>query len=225
MVTADNARAEQWRASRPRDTVENPHMAEEFGAAVGRSRRASGELHVLVIVAEGQALDAVLAGGRLAALAPWVVVVTGSPAAAGADVDGHLSDAGFELALFDGVSRFYRSGTHPELAPTLSYPACSLDEFTDAQVHELQVQNSGLQRAVDEAREANLSEMLRWRHAAVSAWAATATARPVAASNEELMSLRAALAAAQQDAVAVRQTLSWRVTTPLRAVRSVGRRP
>jgi hypothetical protein len=156
-----------------------------------------------------------------------VVVVTARPDEPGQQGDGwdaELLAAGYERCLFDGVSRFYVAAEHGELRAVVSYPACVRDQFTDHGEAQLAEQVSRLEAAVQQAREESLAELLRWRHAAVTTWAKTAASRASGTSSMEYQQLQVALAAAQRDAAEVRQTVSWRVTKPLRMVKSAGRR-
>lgn len=62
-----------------------------------------------------------------------------------------------------------------------------------------------------------LDQVVRWRTAALSRWAEM-TGTEDAADGPQVEALRARLDAAVEELSAVRRTLSWRVTTPLRAV-------
>jgi hypothetical protein len=212
------------RDARPNEVVE---VVGDNGAAVDWSQNAAGELHLLVVVAHDPALSPTPADLPLRDLKPWVVVATdgGDEQGRAAEAwEAELVAAGYEPCLFDGVSRFYVAADRGELRPALSYPACVRDEFTDRREAELVDKVSRLEAAVQQARDESLGELLRWRHAAVSTWAKTAATRASGATPLEYQELQVALAAAQRDAAEVRQTLSWRVTKPLRMVKSAGRR-
>jgi hypothetical protein len=216
------------REERPNEVVEVGGEALTAGAATGeRTGFAAGELHLLVVEAHGRAGSLGPADVPLRDLRPWVVVVSGHPEEGSSAVDkwdAELVAAGYEPCLFDGVSRFYVAPARGELRPMLAYPACVRDEFTDRRAAELADEVSRLEAAVQQARDESLDEVLRWRHAAVTTWAKTAASRAGRGSPREYEQLQAALAAAQRDAAEVRQTLSWRVTKPLRMVKSAGRR-
>ncbi len=135
-------------------------------------------------------------------LAPWVVVVrTHADEAATA-----LAGSGYVTTLDTGPSRILVRAEHEDLAALLRLPANSQDDFVDSTTTELR-------SSVDELTR----ELERWRGLALSAWA---TWQPRHSSEwtihdeRERDSLRAQLAAIQQ-------TLSWRVTRPLRALRGV----
>jgi hypothetical protein len=97
----------------------------------------------------------------------------------------------------------------------LSYPACAVDEFTNHAYRELARANAELTGRVDEGKVALdrvTSDLIRWRAAALGAWG-------VAASGT------APTGSAQAELEAMRKTVSWRVTKPIRTVRrAVGTR-
>ena len=138
-----------------------------------------------------------LAGVDLTLLRPWVMVVMSpGPASHGPPVwEPALIAAGYEPCLFDGVSRFYAAREHPELRAALSYPACIRDDFVDAAFHALQLECDSI---ADDAS--------RWRAEALTSWA-----------NANLTGSED-LAAARRELAALRGSLSWRITRPLRAL-------
>jgi hypothetical protein len=124
--------------------------------------------------------------------------------------------AGYQFCLFDGLSRFYVADEHRELAPLLSYPACVFDQFEtlhDREVAdriatlELELVDAGGQLAAAEHERATSAET-----AATAQSALQQLTNEVTALRDEVTNLRA-------DYAAVRTTLSWRLTAPLRAVR------
>jgi len=104
------------------DTLDN--LLDEAGFAVQ-------DLHFLKVDVEGFEKE-VLEGFEIERWKPWIVVVeathprTMRPSHHG--WEGYLTDAGYEMTLFDGLNRFYVSAQHPELTARLGYPACALDE-------------------------------------------------------------------------------------------------
>lgn len=147
----------------------------------------------------------------LGASRPWVLVIeSGRDALAAPSWEAGVLAAGYEPRLFDGVSRFYVAHEHAaRLGDALTYPACSRDAFVDAATVSMQEANDELVR-----------EVSRWRGLALTAWA-TWQPRPVSEwsihDERERDSLRLELARIQQ-------TLSWRITRPLRALRGASRR-
>lgn len=83
--------------------------------------------------------------------------------------------------------------------------------------------SSALRRAADQlARsdqqaDAALASALRWKERAVAAWADSS--RGAAADRAELVDLRRHAHELATELGAIRQTLSWRVTAPLRGIR------
>jgi FkbM family methyltransferase len=188
------------------------------------------EVHFCKIDAEGAEAE-VIASVDLEAWRPWVLVIESTHPNTAEPThmkwqDGVLA-AGYRPCLFDGLSRFYVSEEHAgELGESLSYPACPLDAFvhvssvelrnqldelhrTHHNVHEellaRQQRLEALDREVDDLRHA----LVRWRRAAVESWADAVASHGGAAATE-----------LQEELDAMRETLSWRVTRPLRAVRS-----
>ncbi|MCV2395829.1 hypothetical protein OEB99_16055 [Actinotalea sp. M2MS4P-6] len=177
-------------AQRPQDLTLAPAQADQVAEP-------DGDLHVLVLHA-GDTSRSVLAAIDLDARRPWVVVADASLDA------GRLAAAGWTPGVHDGVSRFWSAPDHPELAAQLDHPACSLDDSIDARVVEL------------EERVAELSDQLsRWRGRAISSWAAWEPRQVPDWSVDHQRELdRAKLELAQ-----MQQTISWRLTRPIRAFR------
>ena len=145
------------------------------------------------------AVDAAVAGGA------WVVVVDSPLLGSEHDAwEEALTSAGYALRQADGLSRYYVAAAHDDLAEDLAYPAGPRDAYVTEEVVRLR-------RRVEELT----AEVLRWRVAALERWATSE--RPVLADGRA--------EALERELAAVRQTLSWRVTAPLRAVRRRGARP
>jgi len=172
------------------------------------------DVHLLVVDAEGaeaQVLDSV----DLTKWRPWVMVVEStfpnSREQTHTQWEPILVSAGYRHCLFDGVSRFYVAEEHAErLAPLLSYPACALDSFVSDEVAELK------------AREAALtSELLRWRRLALQQWAKNMAedAAEVRRLKDTVIALSATANQAHAEVGRIHDTLSWKVTKPLRAAR------
>lgn len=158
-------------------------------------------IHFLLIDVEG-AERSVLHSLDLRRWRPWVLVVEAtnplSPEPSHMAWEETVLAADYRLCLFDGLSRFYVAAEHAELAPALSYPACPHDAY-----------DTRVARDAREERRELLDEVLRWRALALEGWAR----RETPPSTEEADRLRAELAA-------MRATISWRVTAPLRSVRA-----
>ena len=164
------------------------------------------DIHFLLVDVEG-AEQAVLRSIDLRRWRPWVLVIEATKPNSTASTHGEWEDgvlaAGYEYCLFDGLSRYYVAKEHaPELKATLSYPACVLDDYLTHH-HEQALQTA----------DRLLAETTHWRTVALTQWADIVGELGLAATEE-----RARLA---QELDAIRQTMSWRVTRPLRGVRTM----
>ena len=168
------------------------------------------DIHFLLVDVEGAEED-VLRSIDLTVWRPWVLVVEST--APNSTVSTHdawepdVLAAGYEFCLFDGLSRFYVAKGHStQLRPDLSYPACILDRYVPLHLSEAQ-------HELQELR----AQAAHWRAVALTHWAdavAESMGHRSGLADEEVESLRSQL-------VAIQQTLSWRITRPLRGVRRV----
>ena len=135
---------------------------------------------------------------------PWIVVaaVTDEPECALSDAAAAAA-AGYSRALFDGVSVYYVASEHAQLMPALSYPRCSRDVFVTSSEHRLRGLNDSL-----------LRELVHWRATALVGWADA-----LASHHLDEGAPPGELARLSDELTAIRSTLSWRVTRPLRAAR------
>ena len=166
------------------------------------------EIHFMLVDTEGSEQQ-VLASVDLRVFRPWVLVIEST--APNSSTPTHhawepsVLDAGYVFCLFDGTSRFYVAHEHAEaLQAMLSYPACVLDRFVEARAY-----------SVWQDRESLKADVRHWRAEALTRWAEANQF-----STDEARSVERELAAARHELDAVRASLSWRVTGPLRAVRS-----
>jgi len=205
-----------------------------------------GELHFVVVDATPAERIPLLGRALPHTARPWVLVLrdTASSAAARAD-ETTLTEfcaQGYDLCLNDGVSLFLVDRTRADaLREALSLPANVLDDVVyqrdlagDGLLAELRRRNEELTAELKEHDETNLAAVLDWRRFAVDAWARAATAGRTA----EVRSLRKQIELnfnhikvvdteidrLRDELDAVRHTLSWRITKPLRRVRGVTRR-
>ena len=176
-------------------------------------------LHVLRIDVSCDEAD-VLRGADLARHRPWVVVVGATRPQLG---EALLTEAGYVPALFDGLSQWYVSSDHPELAHPLSYPACPLDPWTRVGLG-VPDPPSG------DAAQVLSAAALRLAAADTDKRAAEAVA---AESKNENLALRADVRRqekriAELERVAARlqameESTSWRLTRPVRRLGALGK--
>lgn len=178
-----------------------------------------GPVHFLIVDVEGAEAQ-VLRSADFRTWRPWVIVVEAT-APLSSDTthsawEDLLLDADYRFCLFDGVSRFYVAAEHADLEPQLSFPACGLDTFADADQVELRKQLDAQRRAAHERGQA----AIRWRHTALVTWAQAATSGGL---NDSARIAHERALAAVTEVQAMQRTLSWRVTRPLRAVRRLAK--
>lgn len=167
------------------------------------------EIHFMVIDlegAEGQALS----GLDLQRWRPWVLVVEAtrpnSMVPSHEAWENSLIEAGYSFCLFDGLSRFYVAAEHREaLEASLSYPAGVFDHYIPLAQEQLQRDVAQLQDQLQDAER----QVTRWRHKALVEWAEIAAA--ATADSERITS----------ELKGLHESLSWRVTEPLRSARRV----
>ena len=184
-------------------------------------------VHLLVVDTEGSEL-AVLESIDLRVVRPWVLVVESTAPASDrpthAAWEGIVTGAGYRFCFFDGLSRYYVADEHADaLGHRLSYPPCALDDFDTRQVRQLTQERDEARADAARTREeltatqervaGLVAEAVRWRTAALTRWAQAAGGASAYSVNSELGQLR-------HEVEAMRRTVSWRVTRPLRAVRS-----
>jgi FkbM family methyltransferase len=168
------------------------------------------EIHFLSIEAEGSAAD-ILGGLDLQRCRPWVLVVGSiTPNGDGPthrDWEESVGAAGYEFRLFDGLSRFYvaheRAG---DLGGDTWAPANVRDNFTTANERRLA-------RELHEAKtlcDAAIKQSISWRTVALERWSEGMEHAGREADERQRL---------QMEFLALQQTLSWRVTRPLRAIR------
>ena len=196
------------------------------------------QVHFCKIDVEG-AESEVLASVDLTAWRPWVLVVEAtrpnSSQPTHEEWENRVLSSGYRFCLFDGLSRYYVSDEHAdELAERLSFPACALDNFVLAwtaqlrtELHQLQELHHAtalrLQRmdtieaefaTLRSQLEAEIStlraELVRWRGAVLERWGAAMAQGAGSRAVDD----------AWAELEAMRRTVSWRVTSPLRAVRT-----
>lgn len=210
----DDVGAEHARSGWPVEEVTVP--ARRLDAVLDEHLQPGEDIHFLVIDTEG-AERSVLESIDLRRWRPWVLVIEAtapmSDQRTHEDWEELVLDAGYRHCLFDGLSRWYVAEEHPELEHALDHPACVLDHFVSQRLHDAD-------QEVTDLRSANAGltdQVIRWRGQVMRHWAAAAAGahHPGAGGvpTQETARLRAELDQ-------IHQTVSWRVTAPLRSVRT-----
>lgn len=172
-------------------------------------------IHFMVIDVEGSEANA-LRGIDLSVHRPWVLVVEATQPNSTQPThdqwEPELTAAGYTFCLFDGLSRFYVADEHrEELASSLAYPACVLDDFVPARF------DDELRRVADQLRDTSAElerQVMHWKHTALVEWADEIAAYEIAADAARL----------NGELAAVHRSTSWRLTEPLRGIRrAIGR--
>jgi hypothetical protein len=137
----------------------------------------------------------VLASWRPSRARPWIVVVESTAPLSQAEThalwEDNLLSLGYQFVYFDGLNRFYVSEQHPELIPFFGLGPNVFDEFVLA---EHAPYSAGLRSLLAERDN-------QWRIL-----------------QEELSDSRNQVADAQEKLYQTYQSLSWRLTRPLREV-------
>jgi FkbM family methyltransferase len=181
------------------------------------------EIHFLVVDTEGGERR-VLESIDLSRWRPWVLVIEAT--APMSDMRTHeewenlVLAGGYQFCLFDGLSRWYVADEHSELIPRLDHPACVLDRWVSRRVHEAEEPVEELRAELAACRAENqtlLDQVIRWRGEVLVRWAEAAsyaigTPGAGGVATHESARLRAELEA-------MRKTVSWRITAPLREFR------
>jgi FkbM family methyltransferase len=171
------------------------------------------EIHFMIIDVEGAEHD-VLQSVDLSRWRPWVLVVESTAPTSTMTThqvwEPELLARGYEYCLFDGLSRFYVAAEKADLLrAALSYPACVWDDFQTVP-----------QAKVMREREALLDQIAHWRTIALTHWA-DAVSQSAGRDSAGYAGADSELEHARKELVAIHNTVSWRVTRPLRGVRRV----
>jgi FkbM family methyltransferase len=164
------------------------------------------EVHFMLVDTEGSE-RAVLASVDLGTFRPWVLVIEStapnSTRQTHEEWEPILSEAGYVFCLFDGLSRFYVAKEHAaRLQGALSYPACPHDRYVEARAYDVWLD-----------RERLTGDVRRWRAEALERWADA-----IVLTNQQSDAMSAELDAARQEVAALRNSMSWRITAPLRTL-------
>ena len=170
-------------------------------------------IHFLKIDVEGFE-ESVIRGIELAIWRPWVIVAESTKPRSIEQVHGDweplLLDNGYEFCLFDGLNRFYVAAEHAELHDVLAFPAGVFDHPFLTPPHAALMREYENLRTGYERLHATYDD-------AIDSY--SRLEEETARLREEVDPLRIERDAARHQLEDVLQSLSWRVTRPLRAVR------
>lgn len=167
------------------------------------------EIHFLKIDVEG-AEDLVFAGMSFDTFRPWIVVVEATlPNSAQLSEclwEAQLLDSGYRFVYFDGLNRFYVAHEHSELSDVFHLPPNVFDDFVlyriDELTRELEFQEEQVRRIRAEAQAQIHAANTSAHEAHVSAHEAH-----VSAQQAHLM------------IQAMKNSISWKITLPLRMIK------
>lgn len=201
--------------------------AATLDAVLDESLAEDDPIHFMVVDVEGAERE-VLESIDLRRRRPWVLVVEATAPSNGRSEDRTIrpthtewealvTGAGYVFCQFDGLSRFYVAEEHADLAEALSVPAGPLDFFTTDELVRLRTEVTGLEGVRDELER----QTVHWRAVAIAQWSEALAAVAAAAAPQVVVDDGGA---ARAEVAAMRRTLSWRVTRPLRLARRVAGR-
>lgn len=166
---------------------------------------------------------------------PWIVVVEGtkplSSEPVSATYEPILTDMGYDFVYFDGLNRFYLSQDHKELKKHFLAGPNVFDEYAiagkasstianllNSQISELTESGRRFQQLVDEQRE-NLEE--KNEAAAKLQQTIDESSRAIVTLNEKLAGSESRGNALAGQMEAIYNSLSWRITAPLRSLKKL----
>jgi len=184
---------------------------------------AQAEIHFLKIDVEGFE-KSVLAGADFRRFRPWIVVIEANRPNSKEEVHQQWEElllvANYSFAYADGLNRFYVANEHAQLAESFKYPPNTFDNFVTATVSSLatRVEQAEIkaQQFEGQARQVEaraLQVEAQAQQAEVRALQTEARAQQVESRAQQVES-RALQAEAQTQACL--NSMSWRITAPLR---------
>ena len=179
------------------------------------------EIHFMTVDTEGSERS-VLESIDFSSWRPWVLVIEATEPNSTRPTrslwEDVVIDAGYRFCLFDGLSCFYVAEEHADLSPALSYPACVLDDYTTPAFRHV------AKRA--EMIPSLIADAARWRTESVTRWAnAVGKVQDLQERIDDLQSenasLRREIDALRKWIDEFRTSTSWRLTKPIRALKSL----
>jgi FkbM family methyltransferase len=176
------------------------------------SRHVAGDIHFLKIDVEGAERN-VLLGMDFQKWRPWVVVVEAtvpmSQRTAHETWEPLLEEGGYEFVYFDGLNRYYVAAEHAQLKSAFSIPPNVFDGFVLNTDQESKSRANEAEARAHQSRQRALEAEFQRKEAEAMAQAAEARSREAVIRMQH----------AEQLAIAVYASTSWKVTAPLRAIR------
>ncbi|GAA0999390.1 FkbM family methyltransferase [Subtercola frigoramans] len=189
-----------------------------LNSAIEEAGLSESDIHFLSIDTEG-AEDQVIASLDFTRYRPWILIIEATAPLSTRQVhstwESRVEDAGYTFQFFDGLSRFYVANERlDQLGGTVTYSAGILDDYVEVGQVTLEAELKSVSDARDEAtqRVAELTARLE-----EESLRARELARRAESAEKEAARLGRLVADLQG-------TLSWRITTPLRAARRIIRK-
>ena len=209
---------------------------------IAESPLAGHEIHFLKIDVEGTEAS-VLAGIDLSIIRPWVIMIESTELFSARETVSEwfppLIAHNYTHALFDGLNSIFVADEHIDLLPLLSYPACVHDQpYIASQLPAFQEAVTQSVIAAQHSAGRHLDELTEKNSALEQSLSSLEARRR--AQRHEILELRESISdvererdhirvanhnnVAERDRYAqlvdaIHQTLSWRVTKPIRVVR------
>lgn len=161
-------------------------------------------VHFLKIDVEGHE-GAVIRGNDWSRYRPWIVLVEAT--LPGTQTESHaawepvLMAANYQYAYADGLNRFYVAAEQSHLLPLLKYPPNAFDNYITNQQRQLQIHLQQMQTVNQRIQQDLHATTINLEHE------------------------RRRAAGAEQELHRALNSLSWKMTAPLRTLQSIIRRP
>ena len=186
------------------------------------------DIHFLKIDVEGFE-DRVLQGMDFTEFRPWIVVVEATRPNSTEEVheqwEDYLLTAHYRFVYGDGLNRFYVANEVRNLGLKLKYPPNVFDEFKIAAHYQAEVKGQQAEDRVQRAEAWALEAEDRAQQAEAQVQQAEARVQQAEARVQQaearVQQAEARELSAEKQAQAILESLSWRITAPLRTVASL----
>jgi FkbM family methyltransferase len=171
-----------------------------------------GDIHFLKIDVEGAERD-VLLGMDFERWRPWILVIESTmPTSQEQTYDkweALLTSARYEFAYFDGLNRYYIASEHDELRPAFRAPPNVFDDYVLASNQALSIRAGALEQKMLDMQE-HLHEL---------ELVSVAAQKRHRNAERSLLAMSEKVPALEHELTAMKGSLSWRITRPLRVVK------